>query len=401
MHTSRVSSLFKYHKQRTTLRFKHKVAVGLSGGVDSSVAALLLKKRGYDVIGVHMTNWDHEEEFGFVSGFNLTGGHSCEGQDALKMAILTSKKLDIPLRRVNFVEKYWNEVFQPFVRGYETGTLTPNPDVMCNRFIKFQYFLQFALNELGADKIATGHFCSLNSENHLIRGKSKEKDQSYFLSMVEPSAFEKTLFPVGELTKEEVRELARNNDLPSSNRKSSTGLCFVGKRKSFQDFLLQYVDPKYCESGNIVHAESGKVLGRHNGIWTLTIGQRARISGLKCYHYVAEKDVEKNEVYVVDRKDHPKLLFNEVHANSMNWMLPNCSNLKIGDSVICLHRYQVKEEIGQILDIADSFVRVGFSNPLHAVAPGQVLSIYDEKDRCLGGGLISPRRVASLENVRI
>jgi len=263
------------------------VAVGLSGGVDSSVAALLLKQQGHDVIGIHMSNWDHEEE-----------GSSGECSEREREdARLVCDRLGIGFHPVSFIREYWQDVFQPFVEGIVAGG-TPNPDVSCNQHIKFDRFHSHAIS-LGAEWVATGHYARVRHRHDgvsdLLTAADANKDQTYFLSTVSQAALRRALFPLGHLLKPEVRRIAGEANLHTALKKDSTGICFVGKRK-FRDFIRGYLPDQ--ARGPLVCVESGRVLGRHEGLLMYTHGQRARVGGLGGRWYIADKDPATNTLLV-------------------------------------------------------------------------------------------------------
>lgn len=339
------------------------VVVGMSGGVDSSVCALLLKNEGYRVIGLFMKNWEEEG--------------LCKSAQEFEDVVRVCNQLDIPYYSVNFVEEYRESVFAQFLADYRAG-LTPNPDVLCNREIKFKAFLEKAI-ALGADFLATGHYCQLDIEKRLLRGKDPEKDQSYFLHAVKKEAFQKVLFPVGHLHKKEVRELARKYQLATAEKKDSTGICFIGKR-DFRPFLSQFLG---TQPGNFENL-SGEIVGKHEGAFFYTLGQRKGmgLGGEGDAWYVVGKDLARNVVIVERGKDHPALFRTELQAQSLTWVAEEPSYpFKCTAKV----RYRQKDtpcmlhESGHVL----------FDEPQRAITPGQSIVFY-EGDTCLGGGIISP-----------
>lgn len=346
-----------------------RIAVGMSGGVDSAVTAALLKQEGHEVLGVHMTNWDHEEE-------HTTG---CEGQEALDFAARNCAALGIPLHRVNFVQDYWNHVFSEVVEQYQRGLYTPNPDVLCNVKIKFSRFTDHVLRELGADMVATGHYSQLKNDS-LFRGIDPIKDQSYFLSMVPRHCFSNVVFPLGDKTKAEVKKIAADLSLPSATRRESMGLCFVGKRKNFASFLGEYVDPQYTVPGDLVDIDTNRVLGRHKGLWTLTIGQRCRIGGLVQPGFVAAKDTALNRIMVAQGTDHPALFSTKLHANTFTGEDPRRANL-------CRWNSRMAPVQCRLMEHSSNRVTIHLQEPGRGIAPGQVLALYDDT-KCLGGGIL-------------
>ncbi|XP_022253209.1 mitochondrial tRNA-specific 2-thiouridylase 1-like [Limulus polyphemus] len=271
-----------------------KVVCGISGGVDSSVAALLLKRKGYDVLGVFMRNWDIADETGH-----------CSIDKDKEDAEYVCRKIGIPLQEVNFVRHYWNEVFSDLIEDYQNG-LTPNPDILCNKSIKFNIFYDYATENLGADAIATGHYARTsfgedleyyqeNKRVRLLKAVDGGKDQTFFLSQVPQKSLQRTLFPLGGITKNSVKKIALHAGLNYiAKKKESTGICFIGKR-NFQDFIKDYVKPK---PGNFVDVETGEVVGTHAGIHFWTMGQRCHIPGLHTAYFVADKDMKTQDILV-------------------------------------------------------------------------------------------------------
>jgi len=350
------------------------VVVGMSGGVDSSVSALLLKQQGYRVIGLFMKNWEEKDENGVCSS-------AADYDDVKRVCEL----IDIPYYSVNFVEKYQKQVFDQFIKDFKRG-LTPNPDVLCNREIKFNAFLDKAL-DLGADFLATGHYSQnrvVDGQNCLVKGLDGQKDQTYFLYTLSSSTLEKVLFPIGGMEKGEVRRLARLHGLPTSEKKDSTGICFIGERH-FRTFLSQYIA---IQPGNF-ETLCGKIVGKHQGAAYYTIGQRKglAIGGAGDAWFVVDKDIQKNVVYVVQGADHPALYLDRLTASDLSWVsgkppaLPCSCNSKI--------RYRQADQPCVIQKIEDGCAWVTFPQPQRAVTPGQSIVFYDGPI-CLGGGVINP-----------
>lgn len=340
------------------------VVVGMSGGVDSSVSALLLREQGYRVVGLFMKNWEECDERGV-----------CRASQEYEDVVRVCEQLGIDYYSVNFVEEYREAVFAGFVADYQAG-LTPNPDVLCNREIKFKVFLEKAMS-LGADFLATGHYCRLDG-GRLLKGLDPEKDQSYFLHAVRREAFEKVLFPVGHLMKREVRKIAREHGLATSEKKDSTGICFIGKR-DFKPFLSQYVGIK---AGYFKRLD-GTVVGEHEGMAFYTLGQRKGmgLGGEGDAWYVVGKDVGENVVFVERGADHPALFSNALRAGQFTWVgdAPKSGPFRCKAKV----RYR-QEERWCTLD-GD---RVLFDEPQRAVTPGQSVVFY-EGEVCLGGAVIA------------
>jgi tRNA-specific 2-thiouridylase len=348
------------------------VIVGMSGGVDSSVTAYLLKEQGYAVSGMFMKNWDEDD-----------GTEYCTAIEDLKDAEQVAETLGIELHRVNFAAEYWDDVFENFLSEVNAGR-TPNPDILCNREIKFRAFLDYA-QELGADLIATGHYVRrVDEKNPLHRGVDQNKDQSYFLWALTAEQVNSSLFPVGDLEKPMVREIADNQGFITARKKDSTGICFIGERR-FSDFLKTYVKP---QPGNIV-TDSGDLIGQHEGLMFYTLGQRQglRIGGLKNYSdapwFVAEKNLDTNELVVVQGTDHPKLFAKGLLARQINW---------IGEPPTLPGRYTAKvryraPDAPCAIEMRDDDLHILFDQPERAVTPGQSVVIYDG-DACLGGAVI-------------
>ena len=352
-----------------------RVIVGMSGGVDSSVSALLLKQQGYQVEGLFMKNWDEDD-----------GTEYCTAIADLNDAQQVCDKIGIKLHQANFAAEYWDRVFEYFLEEYKAGR-TPNPDILCNKEIKFKAFLDYALT-LGADFIATGHYVRKQQNKNdawLLKGLDNNKDQSYFLYAVGGDKIAKTLFPVGDIEKPEVRKLAEQHDLVTADKKDSTGICFIGERK-FADFLKQYIP---AQPGNIV-TEDGEVIGKHQGLMYHTIGQRQGlgIGGLKNYDespwYVAEKNLNNNTLVVVQGKNHPLLFANSLTCNQLDWIngqpdLPIRCAAKV--------RYRQADQDCEVSALDDGKLLVRFDKPQRAITPGQSVVFYTA-DRCLGGGII-------------
>lgn len=348
------------------------VVVGMSGGVDSSVTALLLKEQGYRVMGLFMKNWEEQDENGLCTS-------ASDYEDVRRV----SEQLDIPYYAVNFVNEYRQQVFTQFVEDFKKG-LTPNPDILCNREIKFKVFMDKAL-ELGADYLATGHYCQnliVEQKNALIKGTDPQKDQTYFLYTLNHKILEKVLFPIGHLGKNEVRRIARHHNLATSEKKDSTGICFIGERH-FRTFLSQYVPAQPGDFKTL----SGKIVGKHQGAAYYTLGQRKGlgIGGAGEAWFVVAKDMEKRVVYVEQGSDHPALYCSELCAIDLTWVsgeaptLPFACNSKV--------RYRQSDLPCVIETIEAGKARVTFPQPQRAVTPGQSVVFYDGAV-CLGGGVI-------------
>ncbi len=351
-----------------------RVIVGMSGGVDSSVAALLLKRRGRDVHGLFMKNWDEDD-----------GTEYCTARQDLEDAARVCDKLGIELHTANFAAEYWDNVFEAFLRDYAAGR-TPNPDVLCNREIKFRQFKHYA-RALGADAIATGHYVRIahaNGSLKLLRGVDRNKDQSYFLQALAPDQLENVLFPVGELKKPEVRRLAADHGLHNHRKKDSTGICFIGERR-FRDFLSTWVPPN---PGPIVD-ESGRAIGEHSGLAYYTLGQRQGLGiGGRAGHdeapwYVKAKDLDTNRLVVT--QDPRALLNNWLSAAQLNWLARD-----IRPPLRCTAkiRYRQADQEATVTMRADGTALVRFAEPQRAITPGQYVCFY-RGEECLGGGIIN------------
>lgn len=349
------------------------VVVGMSGGVDSSVSALLLKEQGYQVIGLFMKNWEEAD-----------GRGQCMASKEYDDVVKVCQQIGIPYYSVNFVEEYRDNVFKEFLASVQAG-LTPNPDILCNREIKFKVFLEKAMG-LGADFLATGHYCRTDGKGHLLKGLDPAKDQSYFLHAVEPGALRNVLFPIGHLTKRQVREIARENNLATSEKKDSTGICFIGKR-DFKPFLAQYVGLKK----GALKTLDGKIVGEHDGMAFYTIGQRKGmgLGGEGDAWFVVGKDVAMNTVYVERGGDHPALFAPALLADQLTWVVeaPRSFPFRCSAKI----RYRQEDQLCTIETMENGVAKVRFDEPQRAISPGQSVVFY-EGDLCLGGGVIREQR---------
>jgi len=357
-----------------------KVIVGMSGGVDSSVSAYLLQQQGYQVEGLFMKNWegDDDEEY-------------CTAATDLADAQAVCDKLGIELHTVNFAAEYWDNVFELFLEEYKAGR-TPNPDILCNKEIKFKAFLEFAAEDLGADYIATGHYVrrqDINGVSHLLRGIDGNKDQSYFLYTLAHEQVAQSLFPVGELEKPEVRRIAEELDLITAKKKDSTGICFIGERK-FRDFLGRYLPAQ----PGVIKSVDGQVMGQHQGLMYHTLGQRKGLGiggqkdGSEEPWYTVEKDVENNILYVAQGHEHPRLMNVGLIAQQLHWV----DRKTLTGPLTCTvkTRYRQEDIPCVVTPLGDDRIEVRFDAPVAAVTPGQSAVFY-LGEVCLGGGVIEQR----------
>lgn len=350
-----------------------RVVVGMSGGVDSAVAAWLLKQQGHDVIGVFMKNWDEKDEH----------GHCLADQDWQDVQQIC-QVLDIPGYAADFTQEYKERVFSAFLSEYAQG-LTPNPDVLCNREIKFKAFLDFA-EKLGADRLATGHFARLDPENRLVKGADSNKDQSYFLYMLRKEQLRKALFPAGHLTKAQIRALAQNIGIPVYAKKDSTGICFIGER-NFRQFLSQYLKP----NPGLIRTDSGEVVGEHQGLMYYTLGQRKGMGiggrGDGRSFFVAHKDTARNELIVVQGNDHPLLYTDAVWVDQLTWTHELPAQLGCEVELSAKFRYRQADQPITLTIQENNCGLISCHQPQRAVTPGQSAVFY-QGDICLGGGII-------------
>ena len=349
-----------------------RVVVGMSGGVDSSVAALLLKEQGYDVIGIFMKNWDDTDEFGV-----------CTATEDYEDVIRVCNQIGIPYYAVNFEKQYWDKVFTYFLDEYKAGR-TPNPDVMCNKEIKFKAFLEHAM-KLGADYLATGHYARVeyrDGEYKMLRGVDENKDQTYFLNQLTQSQLEKVMFPIGNIEKSKVREIAKEANLATATKKDSTGICFIGER-NFKEFLSNYLP---AQPGNMETLE-GEVVGKHDGLMYYTIGQRhgLGIGGAGDPWFVIGKDLERNVLFVGQAFHNDKLYSDSIIAVDVSWV----TEKEVKDTFECTAKFRYRQPDNQVTvhKLDDGTVKVVFAEPIRAITPGQSVVFYNG-DECLGGGTI-------------
>jgi tRNA-uridine 2-sulfurtransferase len=354
-----------------------KVIVGMSGGVDSSVTALLLLEQGYQVSGLFMKNWDEDD-----------GTEYCTALADLEDASRVCERLGIPLQTVNFAAEYWDRVFEVFLAEYGAGR-TPNPDILCNKEIKFKAFLDYA-RELGAELIATGHYARVEQDEtgayRMLKGLDPDKDQSYFIYTLGQEQLARTLFPIGHLRKPEVREIARKAGFENARKKDSTGICFIGERR-FREFLQRYLPARPGD----IQTPDGEIIGRHEGLMYYTLGQRRGfgVGGVKGADqepwYVLAKDLERNVLVAGQGHDHPLLFSDVLEAGSLDW----ADGRHLSAPLVCQAktRYRQPDQVCRVEPLEGGRCRVRFDRPQRAVTPGQSVVFY-EGERCLGGGVI-------------
>lgn len=354
-----------------------RVVVGISGGVDSSVAAYLLKKQGHDVIGLFMINWDEQDG-------------ECTAEEDYEDVKRVCTKIGIPYFSVNYAKEYYDRVFQYFLDEYKAGR-TPNPDVLCNREIKFGPFLEKA-KQLGADMIATGHYAKTyikDGKTYLQKSKDLSKDQTYFLNQLNQDQLSSVLFPLADIEKTEVREIAKELELSTAEKKDSTGICFIGER-NFKKFLKQYLP---AQAGDICTLD-GKVVGRHDGLMYYTIGQRrglnlgGRQDGNGERWFVLKKDLEKNILYV-SQGECQELFTEGLYADTFNW-IPEVPAEKEFDCY-AKFRYRQPDQKVHVTILDDTHIKVDFAEKQRAITEGQFVVLYTEDGTCLGGGIINEK----------
>ena len=352
----------------------------MSGGVDSSVTALKLIEQGHQVTGLFMKNWDEDD-----------GTEYCTAMEDLSDAQQVCDKLGIELKTVNFASEYWDEVFEVFLSEFKAGR-TPNPDILCNKHVKFKAFLNYAIDDLGAEYIATGHYARVKQENgkfQLLKGLDPNKEQSYFLYTLGQKALSKTLFPIGDIHKPELRALAKKAGFDNHQKKDSTGICFIGERK-FKEFLQRYLPTQPGE----MKTPDGQYIAKHQGLMYYTLGQRQGlgIGGVKNAPdepwYVLDKDLENNVLIVGQGHDHPLMLHNTLEATQLDW----CNNQPLTKTIYCKAktRYRQSDQECKLEPLDDERCKASFKSSQRAITPGQSVVFY-EGDVCLGGGIIESK----------
>ena len=356
-----------------------KVVIGMSGGVDSSVAAIILQKQGYEVIGLFMRNWDSLAD-GEIDGAPTTEQGICPQEVDYEDAKKVCEKLNIPLHRKDFIKEYWDYVFTYFLDELKKGR-TPNPDIMCNKYIKFDMFKQEA-EKLGADYIATGHYARIK-DGKLLRGVDSNKDQTYFLCQVSKDQFKNVLFPIGDMNKSEVRKIAEEYDLVTADKKDSTGICFIGER-NFRNFLKNYLPN---QPGDIVNIDTNEVVGKHVGLMNYTIGQRRglNIGGTRDRMFVVGKDLDKNILYICTGNE-DYLISDSCIINEINYLgdekITKCS---------AKFRYRSNDVEVELEWLDNNEILVKYPQGFKSVTPGQACVLYNGEE-CLGGGIIKEVR---------
>lgn len=357
-----------------------KIIVGMSGGVDSSVTALKLLEQGHQVTGLFMKNWEEDD-----------GTEYCTAMEDLADAQQVSDNLGIELKTVNFASEYWDEVFEVFLSEFKAGR-TPNPDILCNKHVKFKAFLNYAIEDLGADYIATGHYARVrenNGEYQLLKGLDPNKEQSYFLYTLGQKALSKTLFPIGDLHKPELRAMAKKAGFDNYKKKDSTGICFIGERK-FTEFLQRYLPTQPGE----MRTPEGQYIAKHQGLMYYTFGQRQGlgIGGVKNAPddpwYALDKDLENNILIVGQGHDHPLILHNTLEASQLDW----CNNKRLTEAIYCKAktRYRQSDQACRLEPLENGRCKVIFEYSQRAITPGQSVVFY-AGDVCLGGGIIETK----------
>jgi tRNA-uridine 2-sulfurtransferase len=356
------------------------IIVGMSGGVDSSVTALLLLEQGYQVTGLFMKNWEEDD-----------GTEQCTAMADLADAQQVCDRLGIELKTVNFASEYWDDVFEVFLSEFKAGR-TPNPDILCNKHVKFKAFLDYAIQDLGAETIATGHYARVgekDDEYFLLKGLDPDKEQSYFLYTLGQHELAHTLFPIGHLRKKEIRNLAQKAGFDNHRKKDSTGICFIGERK-FTEFLQRYLPTQPGE----MRSPEGQHIGTHQGLMYYTLGQRQGlgIGGVKNAPdepwYVLDKDLENNVLIVGQGHEHSLMLHNTLEASQLDW----CNNKPLTETIHCTAktRYRQQDQSCRLEPLGDDRCRAVFTQPQRAITPGQSVVFYQD-EICFGGGIIESK----------
>ena len=364
-----------------------KVVVGMSGGVDSSAAAIILKKNGWEVTGVFMENWDS-----FLNG-EVNFKDQCTSTKDWEDVRRIGKKLQIPVEKVEFIEEYKNRVFDQFLKDLSKG-ITPNPDVFCNKYIKFGVFIDYIEKKFPNYKIATGHYAKIQYDNNtplLVIPKDKGKDQTYFLSNIFNSRLQNVMFPLEDILKKDVRQIVLQADKSLSQKKDSTGICFIGER-NFEEFLQNYI-PKHA--GNIVDIDSNKVMGQHNGIEFYTIGQRKflKLSGNEERYFVCKKNVSQNTLFVTKGSNGGNMIATSCIVKNFNYISGSSEKKILNKTLSCKFRYNQNFKKIKITKV-DNKLNLEVLDKTKFITPGQFAVIYD-KDICLGGGVIESVKLMS------
>lgn len=371
---------------------KIKVIIGMSGGVDSAVAAYILKQQGYEVEGLFMRNWDSLLN-NDIKGNSTINDSVCPQEQDWIDAKKSAEIIGIKIHRVDFIKEYWNNVFENFISEYKLGR-TPNPDILCNKFIKFDKMLNYAIDNLGADYLSTGHYVKTKRDSGVLeRGLDELKDQSYFLSQLSKEQIQKTIFPLGDMRKIEVREIAKKIKLNVANKKDSTGICFIGER-DFVEFLQNYIP---AQKGNVVDIETGNILGQHSGTMYYTLGQRKGLAlgGMKEPYFVVSKDIDKKIIYVAPASKTEYLMSDSLEGSSLN--IINSENIESLEITAKFRYRQTDVLVYPEFDWNNKTVKVIFDSPQLSITPGQQIVFYSG-NVCLGGAIIEKTFFKNKEN---